>query len=95
MAVRKPRVITKKEDIEYIANINEKDITTSFFMEMFGKFDNKSRFNTYDEITIPPNSYGKDKKNKNSFVTTVGIYVFNKYFIEQNFMHLFDHGYIN
>lgn len=95
MATRKPKVITKKEDIEYIAHINEKDITTSFFMEMFGKFDDKSRFNTYDEITIPPGSYGKDKKNKNSFTTTVGIYVFNKYFIEQNFMHLFDHGYIN
>ena len=49
MATRKPKVITKKEDIEYIAHINEKDITTSFFMEMFGKFDDKSRFNTYDE----------------------------------------------
>lgn len=93
--MRKPKVITKKEDIEYIANIKEDDITTSFFMEMFGEFDGKCRFHTYDEITIPPNSYGKDKKNKNSFTTTVGIYVFNKYFIEQDLFDLFEHGYLN
>ena len=34
--MRKAKVITKKEDIGYIANIKEDDITTSFFMEMFG-----------------------------------------------------------
>ena len=93
--MRKAKVITKKEDIEYIANIKEEDITTSFFMEMFGEFDGKCRFHTYDEITIPPNSYGKDKKNKNSFTTTVGIYIFNKYFIEQDLFDLFEHGYLN
>lgn len=95
MAVRKAKVINNQKDIDYIANLSEDDITTSFFMEMFGEFDGKSRFNTYDEITIPPGSYGKDKKNKNSFLTTIGIYIFNKYFIEQDLMDLFDHGYIN
>ena len=34
--MRKAKVITKKEDIEYNANIKEDDMTTSFFMEMFG-----------------------------------------------------------
>ena len=94
--MRKAKVISKKEDIEYIANISEDDITTSFFMESFGEFDGKTRFNVYDEITIPPNSYGKEnKKNKNSFTTTVGIYMFNKYFIEKDLFDLFEHGYIN
>lgn len=94
MAARKARVITKAEDINYIANITEKDITTSFIMESFGKFNGTNRFNTYDVITIPKGCYGKDgKKNKNEFTTTVGIYVFNKFCIEQDFFDLFH--YIN
>lgn len=91
---RKSKTITNPKDIEYIRNITEKDITTSFIMETFGEFESGQRFRPYDIITIPPNSYGREgKKNKNSFTTTVGIYVFNKYFIEQD---LFDEfGYIN
>ena len=91
---RKSKTITNPKDIEYIRNITEKDITKSFIMETFGEFESGQRFRPYDIITIPPNSYGKEgKKNKNSFTTTVGIYVFNKYFIEQD---LFDEfGYIN
>lgn len=92
--VRKPKVITNPKDIEYIANITEKDITTSFMMEAFGEFNGKVRFHPYDEITIPKGSYGKgDKKNKNDFHTTVGIYVFNKFFIEQDLFDQFH--YIN
>lgn len=92
--VRKPKVITNPKDIEYIANITEKDITTSFMMEAFGEFNGKVRFHPYDEITIPKGSYGKgNKKNKNDFHTTVGIYVFNKFFIEQDLFDQFH--YIN
>lgn len=94
MATRKPKIITKSEDIEYIAHITESDITTSFMMETFGAFNGKQRFHPYDEITIPAGCYGSDGKlNKEPFITTVGIYVFNKFFIEQE---LFAHfGYIN
>lgn len=93
--MRKAKTITNKDDIQYIANITEKDITTSFIMENFGEFDSKVKFHPYDLISIPPNSYGKDKKNKNTFVTTVGIYIYNKYFIEQDLAFLFPNGYIN
>ena len=45
-------------------------------------------------MTIPPGSYGSEKKkNKNSFTTTVGLWVFNKCFIEQDLFDIF--GYIN
>lgn len=91
---RKAKVIVNQEDINYIVNITEDDITTSFIMDTFGKFGDKQRFNTYDIITIPPGKYGnKNKLNKNSFTTTVGIYIFNKYFIERDLFDLF--GYIN
>lgn len=88
------RKITDKRDIEFLLSINEEDITTSFMMNTFGKFKGKNRFNPYDEITIPIGSYGPEgKKNKNAFKTTVGLWIFNKYFIEKD---LFDEfKYIN
>lgn len=87
--VRHSKHITNKEDIEFLLSIKEKDITTSFIMETFGEFDGKNRFNPYDTIDIPPNSY---HGNKNTFTTTVGLWVFNIYFIDQDLFDVF--GYI-
>lgn len=87
---RKANHISKKEDIEFFLNIKEEDITTSFIMEAFGEFDGKSKANPYDTIDIPPGYYGPDnKKNKNTFTTTTGLWVFNKYFIEKDFFNFF------
>lgn len=95
---RKARHITDKADIDYILNLTEDDlIRTSTIMEMFADFDGKgkSRFNPYDTITIPPGYYQltPEKKNTKPCDTTVGIWVFNKCFIEPHYNHLF--GYIN
>lgn len=88
MSSRRSKTVTSPKDIEYLVSITEKDITTTFIMELFGEFKSRQRFHPYDIITIPAGSYGPDKrKNKNQFTTTVGIWVFNKYFIEP---HLFD-----
>ena len=88
MASRRSKTITSPKDIEYLVNIKEKDITTTLIMELFGEFESGRRFNPYDIITIPKGSYGPEgKKNKNDFTTTVGIWIFNRYFIEP---HLFD-----
>ena len=94
MSSRRSKTITSSKDIEYLVNIKEHDITTTFIMDCFGEFSTGRRFNPYDIIEIPKGSYGPDgKKNKNSFVTTVGLWVFNKYFIEPKLFNIFH--YIN
>lgn len=87
--------ITDPKDIEYLVGIKEEECTKlSFAMDMFGDFDDKRRFNTYDIVTIPSGSYGPEgNKNINPINTTVGIWVFNKAFIEKELFDLF--GYIN
>lgn len=91
------RVSTKITDPElkrYILGIKESDITSSFIYDLFGEFNGVSKCNPYDLIEIPAGLYGPEgKKNKNKFVTTVGIWIFNKWFIEQDLFDLF--GYIN
>ena len=85
---------THKKEMEFILGITEDDFTKSFVIENFGEFNGKQKYRPYDYITIPKGSYGsKENKNKNEFTTTVGIYLFNKYFIETD---LFDTlGFIN
>lgn len=91
---RKSKTVTSKEDIEYLVGLREKDITTSFIMQNFGEFDGGQKFRPYDIVEIPAGSYGPEgKKNKNAFTTTVGIFIFNKYFIEEELFDMFH--YIN
>lgn len=92
---RHSKLITNKEDVEFLLNLTENDINSySLIMDLFGEFNGKRRFNTYDLIEIPPNTYGKEgHKNKNKFTTTVGKWIFNKYFIEPRLFDIFH--YIN
>ena len=65
MSSRRSKTITSPKDIEYLVNLTEQDITTSFVMECFGEFSTGQRFRSYDIIEIPVNSYGpKNKRNK-------------------------------
>lgn len=79
--VSKP--IKDQEVIDTLLNMKEDDVSQSFIMELFGRFNGKCRCYQYDTLTVPP---GKivigGKPNKNTFVTTAGVWVFNKYFIE-------------
>lgn len=92
---RKSNTITKKEDIDYFISLDQDTLTgLSFIMDNFGEFGDKRKFNPYDIITIPAGSYGPEKKrNKNAFTTTVGIFIFNKCFIESDLFDIL--GYIN
>ena len=94
MANRVSKKITDPELKKYLLNVQEKDITSSFVYDLFGEFKGKNKCNPYDLIDIPPGYYGKEnKKNKNTFTTTVGLWLFNKWFIENELFDLF--GYVN
>lgn len=81
--VRKSKHISNPKDVEYLLNIsNEEAATKALIMDLFTDFGEGPRFNPYDTIEIPKGSYGKTKKNKNNFVTTVGLWIFNKGLIE-------------
>lgn len=89
--------VSKKVDAslrEKLLHITEKDITSSFIYDLFGEFNGVAKCNPYDLIDIPPGVYGSGrKKNKNSFTTTVGLWIFNRWFIEPELFDLF--GYVN
>ena len=91
--VRKSKHIQNPKDVEYILSLSEEQAASkNTIMELFADFGDGPRFNTYDTIDIPKGSYGKTKKNKNPFTTTVGLYIFNKGCIEDMSDVL---GYIN
>ena len=93
MATRVPKVITNKNDIDYLLNLKEEDITLSEMMELFGEFDGKIKFHPYDTFVVPKGKYGKNKKNTNSVNTTVGIWIFNRFMIENELSDTL--GYLN
>ena len=91
--VRKSKHITNPKDVDYILSLSEEQAASkNTIMELFADFGDGPRFNTYDTIDIPKGSYGKTKKNKNEFTTTIGLYIFNKGCIEDMSDVL---GYIN
>lgn len=91
---RKAANITNPKDIEFLLSLTEDTITDSTVFEMFGEFDGKIRFNPYDTFEVPKGAFTDGKlKNLEKFTTTVGLWVFNKYFIEPNLIG--ELGYIN
>lgn len=86
MIKRKSKLITDKELVDRILNINNKDnLTRAYLMELFGDFNDKTKktVNPYDLISIPAGSITiNGKPNKNQFITTVGLWVYNKLVLE-------------
>ena len=90
---RKAKVITNKDDLDMIVNMTTEEAKTKqIIMDLFGDFGKGSRFNPYDIIEIPAGKYGNKKKNKSKFTTTIGLWIFNKSFLE-HVSHIV--GYIN
>lgn len=91
---RKLKEVLKKEDLDFILSLKESDITESLVYEMFGDFGNGPKYNPFDSIQIPPKTYGREKHmNLTPIDTTIGLWVFNRYFIENDFLD--EIGYVN
>lgn len=90
MAKRVSKHITDKEEVDYILSLNSENITQSAIIGLFGEFNGKVRANPYDTITIPANTYGPEgNRNTEPFTTTVGCWIFNRFFIEKDFFDAF------
>ena len=95
MASRVSKKITKDDPLyNRLINLKLEDITSTFIFDLFGEYSGSSKCNPYDIIEIPPGYYGPEgKKNNNKFITTVGLWVYNKWMIEPGLFDLF--GYMN
>lgn len=78
--IRKAKEITNKEDLNYLLNITKEEASKkSTIMKLFADFGDGPKYNTYDILKVPPGYLEIDgKKNKNTFTTTVGLWLFNK-----------------
>ena len=85
MANRVSKTITDQELISELLSLQSSDITASYIYNLFGEFNGVARCNPYDILEVPPNTYGRgNKKNKNRFITTVGIFIMNKWLFESS-----------
>ena len=90
---RVSRYIKDKQEVDFFLSLKEEDITKTFIMENFGEFNGKVKYHPWDLIDIPAGAYGNEEyMNDKPFTTTVGEWVFNKYFIEKDLIHVF--GYV-
>ena len=70
----------KKDLVQYILHIEEKDVTSSLIYNLFGDFGEGPLCHPYDIIYVPAGVYGPEgKKNKNIFTTTVGLFIYNRW----------------
>ena len=91
---RTPKLITDPKILDIVFKTPVSEYNTSFFMELFGDFGDGPLVQPYDEIYMEPGTYGKEgKKNKKRQLTTVGIFIFNRFAIEEELFDLFK--YIN
>lgn len=91
--MRKAKEIKDQKLIDYILSLTEDDcLTLSTMMDLLGNFGNGEKCKTYDYFQVPIGSYGpENNKNKKPFYTTVGLWIFNKAFIEKDLFDLFQY----
>lgn len=91
--MRKAKEITDKNLLNEILSLTEDDcLTLSTMMDLLGDFGNGEKCRPYDYFQVPVNTYGpENKKNKKPFYTTVGLWIYNKAFIEKDLFDLFQY----
>lgn len=93
--MRKAKEITNPDLIKTLLDLTEDDcLTLSKMMDLLGDFGGGEKYKPYDYFKVPVDSYGPEgKRNKKPFYTTVGLWIFNRAFIEKDLFDLFQ--YIN
>lgn len=93
--------IDNKNFINHLLLLKQSDVSYSLIMRLFGDFNGKSFCNPYDTFEVPAKTFsyitldGKEVSNSESFITTIGLWIFNIFFINGfGFSGIFD-GYIN
>ena len=93
--------INKDNFINHLLKIKKSDVSYSLIMNLFGNFKGKSFCKQYDTFDVPVgafkfiNAKGKEVSNTNKFTTTIGIWIYNVFFLRDfGFSFLFN-GYIN
>lgn len=105
-----PKITVKKFNIDEITSDNlinhilvmkQSDVSFSTIMTLFGSFNGKSLCHQYDIFEVPIggfkflNQKGKEVSNSAPFKTTIGVWIFNLFFLRDfNFSWLFG-GYMN
>ena len=93
--------VNKDNLVNHILVLKQSDITSSLIMDLFGTFNGKTFVNHYDTFTVPIGGFkfkdenGREKSNKNAFVTTFGIWIFNIYLFQGFDFSWITKGYIN
>ena len=96
------KAINSSNLINYILEFKQENLTFSLIMNLFGSFEGKEPLcHQYDTFDVPAGKYtyidnkGGVHSNKSQFTTTIGLYIFNVFFLRDfNFSFLFN-GYIN
>lgn len=93
--------ITKDNLINHLLVLKQSDVSYSMIMNLFGSFNGKSLCKQYDTFDVPVGAFrfinqkGKEVSNTNKFTTTIGIWIFNVFFLRDfGFSWLFG-GYMN
>lgn len=96
-----PNDINESNLVNQLLKLTQHDVTYSLIMNLFGSFDGKSFCNPYDTFEVPVGGFwytdlsAKEHRNTEPFITTIGIWIFNIFFLQGfGFSWLFD-GYIN
>lgn len=81
-----------------ILSLKKDDITYRFLMNIFGGFKDQTLAHPYDRLEVPIGKFTyytdkekkKSKSNKNKFITTLGLWIFNIYLRDFNFSRFFN-----
>lgn len=90
-----PRNEISKDLAQFVLHIEEKDVSSSLIYNLFGDFGDGPICHPWDIIYVPVGVYGPDEKhkNKNVFSTTIGLYIYNRWYFEKELHHVI--GYVN